>query len=66
MELALVLSRPDWPTLTPRDQATARLNWLALYCEQGGELAELLRPLVRGMGASFSGLRFWMIGFEQA
>lgn len=66
MEVALAQSRSEWATLTPPDQATARLHWLARYCEQGGDLAESLRPHLQGMGASFSGLRFWMTGSTQS
>lgn len=62
MELELAKARPEWPAMTPQDQSAARLNWLARYCEQGGEPADSLRPHVNGMGARFSGLRFWFTG----
>jgi hypothetical protein len=62
MELALAQSIPEWPAMTPKDQAAARLDWLARYCERDGELADSLRPHVDGLGAAFSGLRFWLTG----
>ncbi|MFG6489618.1 hypothetical protein ACG04R_23280 [Roseateles sp. BYS78W] len=62
MELELAQSLPEWSAMTPKDQAAARLEWLARYCEQDGELAYSLRPHMEGLGAAFSGLRFWLTG----